>query len=484
MSLKAARFDDHWRRTLARQYSTRLNSLEFEGLRGFDDSSVSFKPGITAIVGGNGVGKSTLAHATFEVLVGSNTQEGPRPSGSRLLGSKLVASVSGFEKIPQVRLEIDVSGKRSASDPSLDGEFVWLDPSHVAMLIQHQIHGDSSFADLLESVGPSTLSADELAAANFVVGKEYSELKVWEIQDYGPLVVMPYFRVRAGSLEYGSENMGRGELALLVALWTLNRVKKNAIVVIEEPETYVSSRSQDALMDLVAKACDERGLCVVVTTHSPVVIRRLPNAHVVMVAADGAKSMIIPEPRDHQIASILGGGVSYKNLLLTEDQCGKAFALALCEFLDPDLRRQVVAVATGGDSRTDTVLSTLPKPDKWSSKIVGIYDGDVRQSARPNLHWPIVFLPGNVAPEILLRDAVVDAEGRQQLALTLDITQANVAVAWQAATGLDHHDWHEEFARALGPDKATVTRALSKVWLSRNPTDGNAFISQLRASIG
>jgi len=470
--------------TWARQYPTRLNQLQFEGLRGFDDGSISFKPGITAIVGGNGVGKSTLARATIDVLIGSKDSDASPSSASRLWGCKLVASVSGFESIPQVTLEIDPSGTRTASQPELEGEFVWLDPSYAAMLIQHQIVGDAAFADLLESTGPRALPAEELAAANFVVGKEYSELRVWEIQDYGLLAVMPYFRVRTGDIEYGAENMGRGELALLVALWTLNRTKKNAIVVIEEPETYVSSRSQDALMDLIAKACDERGLWIIVTTHSPVVIRRLPNPHVVMLATDGAKSMLIPDPRDHQIASILGGGVSYENLLLTEDQCGKTFTLKLCELLDPDLRRQVVAVVMGGDSRTDTVLSALPKPERWSTKIVGVYDGDVRGAARPYLHWPIVFLPGNAAPEALLRDAANDAQGRQQLSIALDVPLANITVALQAAAGRDHHDWHEEFARVLGPDKVTVTRALSKVWLSLNAADGRAFIGQLRAAIG
>jgi hypothetical protein len=270
----------------------------------------------------------------------------------------------------------------------------------------------------------------------------------------------------------------------LVALWTLNRVKKNAIVVIEEPETYISSRSQDAFMDLVAKSCDERGLWIIVTTHSPVVIRRLPNSHVVMLASDGAKSILIPEPRDHQIASILGGGVSYENLLLAEDQCGKTFALALCELLDPDLRRQVVAVATGGYSRTDTVLGALPRPERWSTKIVGVYDGDVRGVARPHSHWPVVFLPGNAAPEVLLRNALNDAKGRQQLSLALGVSLENIAIALQAAAGRDHHDWHEEVARVLGPDKLTVTRALSKVWLSLNPVDGQAFIDELRAAIG
>lgn len=484
MSLKAARFEDHWRHTLTRQYQTRIDLLEFERLRGFSDGAISFKPGITAIVGGNGVGKSTLARATIEALIGPREYDASSPLSSRLWGCKLVASVSGYENIPQVTLEIDSGGKRTASEPALEGEFVWLDPSRTAMLIQHQVQGDVSFADLLESTGARTLSASELAAANFVIGKEYSELRIWEIHDYGPLTVMPYFQVRTGELEYGAESMGRGELSLLVALWTLSRTRKSGVVVIEEPETNVSSRSQDALMDMVAKECDERGLCVILTTHSPVVIRRLPNAHVVMLATEGTNSMLIPGPCDHQLASILGGGASYENLLLTEDQCGKTFALTLCELLDPDLRRQVVAVVMGGDSRTDTVLKALPRPERWSTKIVGIYDGDVRGAPRGELHWPIVFLPGNLAPEQVLRDAVMDAEGRQQLAAALDVSLANVAVALQAAAGRDHHDWHEEVARALGPDKLTVTRALSKVWLARNANDGQAFINQLRAAIG
>ena len=61
MNLRQARFDDTWRRVFARNYSSKLTQVSFEGLQCLRDSEVHFRGGITAIVGANGVGKSDVA---------------------------------------------------------------------------------------------------------------------------------------------------------------------------------------------------------------------------------------------------------------------------------------------------------------------------------------------------------------------------------------------------------------------------------------
>jgi ABC-type branched-subunit amino acid transport system ATPase component len=60
MNLRQAKFDDIWRKVFARNYSQRLNEVSFESLQCLADSTIHFGGGITAIVGANGVGKSTL----------------------------------------------------------------------------------------------------------------------------------------------------------------------------------------------------------------------------------------------------------------------------------------------------------------------------------------------------------------------------------------------------------------------------------------
>jgi hypothetical protein len=483
MSIRLARFADHWRRALARNYEVRYERLDYRGLRSLHDDSISFAKGITAIVGGNGVGKSTLAHAAVDVLAGFDGVRSLSDRSVRLTGGDLRAQVASESGTQHVSLTVSTAGAREAGH-ALDAEFTWLDPASMAMLCQRQILGDPAFDDLLESIGSRVLTADELDSASYVVGKDYTKCEVWEIPDYGSFDVLPYFRVTSSGAAYGSEDMGSGELALLITLWTLNRVPKNSIVVLEEPETHVSARSQDALMDLVAWACDRRGLWLVITTHSPIVLRKLPLDHVRLLVVDGGKTRLICEPRLHQLASILGGGVAYRNLLLVEDECARFLVLAILEKLDADLRHQFsIVVASGGEARITAVLRELPRVEQWS--IVGCYDGDMRgRIDAKGFEWPHVYLPGDRSPEVLLREAVRGNAAPAKLATALHVSVENVNVALNASAGHDHHDWLDELSRALTLDKGNVVRALTNVWLQVGAADAKTFTEDLRRAVG
>src|SRR5690606_5304531 len=92
VSLRDARLNDHWKKALKRQYPVRLESLTYSGLRCLQDDSIEFANGITVIVGSNGVGKSTLAHATADVL--SAQGAAIHDHDDRLLGAKLNARIT------------------------------------------------------------------------------------------------------------------------------------------------------------------------------------------------------------------------------------------------------------------------------------------------------------------------------------------------------------------------------------------------------
>lgn len=380
MSTRTARFNDHWRRALARDYPVQYSSFSFKGLRCLQDGVITFAKGITAIVGGNGVGKSTLAQAIVDVLAGVDGVHDLSHLGLRLIGSELHANIVNGNGVRELSLLICPNGDRKGGGSPLLGEFTWLDSSNMAVLCQRQIHNDPAFDDLLESIGPRNFDEHQLRFASYIVGKDYTQCTVWEIQDYQSFDVFPYFRVTCGGTTYGSEDMGLGEFALFLSLWTLNRVAINSIVVLEEPETHISSRSQNALMDLVAWACDHRGLWVVITTHSPVVLQKIPKENIRLLVSNGTKSKVVSAPHLHQIASIVGGGVAYRNLLLVEDEFAGHFAQGLLEQLEIDLKQQTVFAVMKGHSQITTILCTLPPIDKWS-KVVGVYDGDMQGKA-------------------------------------------------------------------------------------------------------
>src|SRR5690348_9725298 len=84
MNLRHSRFKDDWKKLFARPYSCRLKTLTTSGLACISDGEMQLPSGPLAIIGGNGVGKSTLALAVAELLDPENVAWGLH---TRLVGS-------------------------------------------------------------------------------------------------------------------------------------------------------------------------------------------------------------------------------------------------------------------------------------------------------------------------------------------------------------------------------------------------------------
>src|SRR6185437_2297275 len=185
--------------------------------------------------------------------------------------------------------------------------------------------------------------------------------EVYEIADYGPFERFPYFRVFAGGTWYGSEAMGRGELCLLLTYWTLRDVRKDSILVLEEPETHVSPQSQKQLMNVIAKFCDEKGIWVVIATHSPTIVSRIPEENLVMLISEQESARQISLASKLQLSILLGGGVAFIGALITEDNAAKDFLIVLLQELDPDLYAQFEVISAKGAGNITLVLNSMPR---------------------------------------------------------------------------------------------------------------------------
>lgn len=471
---RLAKFKDHWKDALRRDYALRYERLKFKGLRCLHDGELLFSRGITAIVGGNGVGKSTLAQAAVEVLGGPTGVSFLRDSEYRLYGSSLLAELSTDGHKHQLSLVVAKDG-RTSGGALVDRPHSWVDPSSVALRCQNQVLGDTTFDEVLQSTGERRLTDSELASAAYVVGKEYSECLVYEIRDYGPFEVWPYFQVTCtNGVSYGSEDMGRGELALLTALWSISTAPRDSIFVIEEPETHASSKSQRALMDVLAWACAKRGISAIVTTHSPVILASIPREHQRLLVNDGNKSVLIADPPAVSISALVGGGVAYKTLVLVEDQCAMHFVRALLEQLDPDTSRQCLLVPMDGYAPIQAALRSVPKVVGWA-QIVGCFDGDMRSEVKDKYPWPYGFLPGANPPDMILKTFIGGIDSGR-VAAAAQVDRARVLVATAATSGLDPHDWVHEFPRHLGKSHEDGVRTLTRLWIESHMADAKAFL--------
>lgn len=336
--MRTAKVEDHWRNIYKKPFKFSISKITYSNLKGLGDGDVSFNGGITAICGANGVGKSTLLNAISSVVSSDRLRTVPltnqKLEGSMLLGEFVDSGSSVTRKIDIVADGIQ------ANPETIDVESLWIDSAFDSPELINIFSGMTNINEFIEAEPSRQLTDVEKSLLSYIVGKEYENCEVFEIEleDIG---LIPYFKVRANEVEYGSEAMGLGEISIHHILWNLNRIKNNSIVLIEEPETYLAPRSQEALLDGIAKIAIEKRLWIILTTHSSNIIKNIPYEHIrILSRVDKNVQISIPGSNLESMYS-LGLKPNKTGVILVEDRCAREFTKCWLGRLNASLVQQL-----------------------------------------------------------------------------------------------------------------------------------------------
>lgn len=455
--MRHARANDHWRRLCdpARERPLKLRSLEFSEVIGLGDGNIPLHQSLTVICGANGVGKSTILKVcglTLELQT-AETVDRDRHSNARVTITVTNTAGHNEEKIFSFDRNIgSVPGDVDIDIHRVDAGADW-------HRLKNLIAIEANWYELLEQHGERICSDDELAELSYITGKQYSECRLWEIDDYGDGEnTFPYFRVTAEGHEYGFEEMGAGEGSLFLIWWYLKQVRRPGVLLLEEPETHVTCRSQRALMNLIAEPCSQR-LCCVVTTHSPDIISHVPQECLRLVLRDQGVARIVNAPDDTQLRLVLGVEIPKIVTALVEDECARVLTKEILRVFRSDISSRVHIQIAGSDGDIISILRHFPNSTQ-GPKIVAVFDGDQKQNyevpAYPSefipdgMKHPVEFLPSTGSPEEFLIS--VGQNAGQQISAALQVSEYQVIAVLASITGLDHHDWLTEFAERLNID--------------------------------
>ncbi|MCR8670794.1 ATP-binding protein [Agrococcus sp. HG114] len=471
-----------------RKYSSRLDwlnlTLTSEAGKAID-VSLRFSAGIGVVTGGNGAGKTTLLRALRSL------QDESEAWPSRLVGLKAGGVHDGadwhveFERSPsQVSPSlISVAGTR----PPL----LVIDPAEETQRIRTRFEHDPNAADLLEGTDPRAFDAEMVAHASRVVGRDYSSIDVYEIEGDDGESSEPWFKIRVDGVVYDALGAGRGELSALYLLWHLSRAEANSIVVIDEPEAWLAPASQARLKEVLAFFSAENAIHFVLSTHSPEMYLGLDNAPVSIVEA-------LPSPRAHaQMSSFaaaraLGTPLRPAIVMFTEDRLARELLIAILREVDSLLVEAVeVFQSRDGESALLQVQQQFLDGDMERRRIrlAVVLDGDQRrmQKGQRVKRDERLYLPGNAAPEAVLRATVSPIVHRAsddalRTAGVTDAIQFRQSLA--RAAGLDHHDWFVEVSKEFSSASAACS-ALVRLCLSDHDfdTDSRELTERIRVLV-
>lgn len=232
--------------------------------------------------------------------------------------SSYIPGLAGIASVEEKRTKLIVHRQAAAGDANTVLR-------NVLLLLKDITYEDETGLDLLqrfvsEVMGPVTLNVDfiedkhQTIQASFqtkvMVDADQNRTKPLELAGIGFLQVIQIF-------------------AYLIYF-------RPVLLLVDEPDAHLHPTAQEHLVGVLAKAAKHFGTQVILTTHSPSVVRALPNdAHVIWM-----KDGVVQPDGDTSGRQLMGWGLLDKRvLLLTEDTKINMLRSLLSQW--PDLERNV-----------------------------------------------------------------------------------------------------------------------------------------------
>lgn len=407
-----------------------------------------------------------------------------------------VAVICGANSSGKTRLLAALSTAMKDSDVSqvavqADG----IDPSKVAFLdtawqLQRQVislSGDDSLDDRKAQAGSKLVGEADLRRINYVLGDEIEKIEIFELDstDDAPLLqalaedhptatlsaqfkedVVPYFEVTARESTRGSLQLSQGELTVLTLYWALITTETGSLLVMDEPDAFLSPQSGRRVFDLIAHHAYKQNCPCVITSHSYLALSTLPVEHLLVLKRDLQRETTVEGGSKDLLWKVLQVGPTRQIVFAVEDEAGRQWLHALFRLLDFEHTEVSAVWNLKGDGNVLKVAD-FPSCDEADIAFWGVLDGDRRDKINVGQH---VILPGSKSPEAVILDILRSGDSR---IMGSGITASKVEEILATHIGEDPHEQVIALANGLGYELPSFRERIWTTWLL-NTEEGQA----------
>jgi len=472
--------DDHLINEIKRQFSNNewkqfIKSIKITNLRGWNEQKVEFRFPVVAIVGANGIGKSTFLKSTvcaYENKCGKTFYPSKmfirtQWDNHSVDGALINYTILQGEETKELKWKKTKDWGFTPKQGKPKRNVFFLDISRTLPL--DATAGYAKIAKTAnEEIGNEiALTEETLRDLSYVLGKKYTNgrfvtTNIDSIKEVGILAV-------DNGNDISQFHQGAGEDAILDLFKLLQTIPQQSLLVIDEVEASLHPQAQRRLIRHLLKIAKSKKIQVILSTHSPFVLEELPDiARVMMIQLSERKDVVYNVSSDFALSTI--DDVAHHELcVFVEDD--EAVQL-LFEILKQDterfdmISRRIIAKAVGSYSVVST-LDELAKNHKLPYKSLAIIDGDKKTEA-PNC----LSFPGDIAPEQLIFQDLKN-NGWNNLDDRFGIGAGSLYKIFEdAMLNPDHHKWTTEIGDKIKKSKDYVWLILAETWC-KNHLDEN-----------
>ena len=486
-----------------------LRRLRLQGIRGIDDLTVEITYPVTVIAGENASGKSTLLFAAacaYRVpgagrreFVPSSLFPAYRPKTGRRGDEQkeiiLDYDYSTPEGYRSMRWRYSSGWNRSffrrpqASQPI----------RAVYMSTLANLTHPSEVRSILSRSRPGTEPSETpLTASQIEFAQELLPFRYGEVVDLSLGNRSLLYAVQEGGPQYSELQMAAGERAIFRLSQALAQLD-DALVLIDEVEVGLHPWIQQLLMLQLQRLALRRGLQILVTTHSPVVLDSVPSyGRVFLDRHRDGRVRVAPPYRDMVQNAMYGRSVDALNFLC-EDEIAEVLLDGIFDhlLLRYDIRRESVRV--GRDTGADEFPTHAAAIRKFGRirDFVFVLDGDQRSGTVESRirvasddQATVLYLPGGV-PEVWIWDTLRRDDGSVAAEMNVDFDELRRTIARLDSIYAQASDTPGEIAKSKLRQLAgtvrrrvpEVCRFVSRVESTRSESEIQPLVERLGESL-
>lgn len=474
-----------------RKYGKYLARMTLVRVRSFEGQEISFDFPVTALVGPNGGGKTTVLGAAG--LIYRSVQ--PR---------RFFAKSGRYDSSMQDwRVEYDLVDRdeQKAGSISRTASYLRAKWNRDAVSRSVLIFGvtrtlpASERKELAKCIsgsfsgfGEKSFDPQVVAAVEQILGKEAENYLRVDVDRKGKEAI---YAARLPSKKgYSEFHFGAGEASVIRIVSQVEEAPENSLILIEEIENGLHPVATRRLVEYLVKVAQRRSCQVIFTTHSNDAIDVLPSK-AVWVAHNGS---LTQGKLDVNALRTLTGHVAARLALFVEDDFAKemVWAALRSKSTENDLDLSGIKIhPLGGSGTVEKVTLAHNANPAISFPAYAILDGDKQGDPAVSTDSHIGYLPGLADPEAHVLD---------QVAAKIDHVAARLAVMMHLAPTeqgrvksvveerrLTNHDRHIIYGQ-IGVDlyftaELIVQRAFLAAWAQEYPQEVDAILGYLGADL-
>jgi len=464
-----------------------IKSIKINNIHGWNNQEILFNFPVVAIVGQNGIGKSTFLKAA---VCAYDNNDAPNFYPSKMFISTQwdAAGMNSatieyrirhgdFEKHLTWRKTNDWGFTPKKSKPQR--KVFFLDISRTLPL--DATAGYAKIAKIANEEMKNRIELDEESIKNlsYILGQNY---------DSGRFVGNPVNVSREVGLltrdcgEISQFHQGAGEDTMLDMFKLMQTIPPQSLLVIDEVENSLHPQAQRRFIRYLLKLARKKKIQIILSTHSPFVLEELPSiARIMLIKLSDRKDIMYGVSSQFALSTIDEEFHPELFVFLEDEEARLLFWEILKNGSDryDELCKKISASAVGSCSVIDT-LNSLARKQLLPYRSLAIIDGDKREEYKNCLS-----LPGNLAPE---KQIITDLKGIgwKNLDERFGVGAGSLYKCFDDATLIpNHHEWMEYIGDHIKKSKDVVWSILIEEWCKQclNPDDAAKFIESVHNAL-